>query len=122
VHAPALGEHLDQVQTPAAGLRHRPVAGRRDEADALVDDLDVDVLRLVRAQDQLDAPLAAVLHGVGDQLGDQELGVGEDRRVERVAEALDGPAGHRRRLGITFDLDLDLLGHSRTPPLRWFDD
>ena len=58
-----------------------------------VDDLDAEVLGAVDVDEQGHGPVAAVLHGVRDELGDEQPDVGEDARLDVVVEALDGSAG-----------------------------
>src|SRR3954468_18099274 len=113
VHAPALGQRLDEMQAPATRLGLGPVPGGGDEPDALVDDLDMHVRGALGAHDQLHGALAAVLDAVGDQLGDQQPDVGHDLGVEPRAEALDRAprAGGRRQ--VTVDVEGGGFRHQR---------
>ena len=71
LHAPAVGEGVDEAQpvaaTGVAGLAHH----RERAGTARIAHRDAQPpVRL--AQVQLDRPVAAVLDGVGDELGDEQ--------------------------------------------------
>ena len=97
------GERLDEVQAPAADLGAGAVARDGDEPDALVDDLDLSVLRVLGASTMRStSPVAAVLHAVRDQLGDEQLDVGDPARrrsgrraVSMARRAAAGALGSR---------------------------
>ena len=96
--APAVGERLHEVKAPAADLGRGPVARDGDEADALVDDLDAQLARAVGLDLQAQRAFAAVLDRVGDQLGDEQLDVGETSSATLPDSAFDGtPRGGGRQ-------------------------
>jgi hypothetical protein len=64
----------------------RPVASRGNEADALVDDLDAQLARVVALDLERDLAVAAVLHRVRDQLGDGRT----ERRYEWYSACASG--------------------------------
>src|SRR3954469_19316856 len=87
--APAVGEAADEVEPEAAGLVQRAEARLGREALAAVADLDADLGVPARVELHRLA-VAAVPHGVGDDLGDEQpqrldLAVGQVRRA-RLAE------------------------------------
>ena len=91
--APVVGEVLDEVKAPAADLVEIAVAGHRDESGALVDDLGADALRRGASTSSRTGPVAAVLDAVRDQLGDEQLHVRQERRVEGAVQLLELAAG-----------------------------
>src|SRR4051794_3681287 len=57
VDAPAVRERLDEVEPPAADVGRGAVARDRDEPDALVDDLDAQLARVLGLDLERDPPL-----------------------------------------------------------------
>src|SRR3954467_11608695 len=78
VDAPAVRERLDEVEPPAADVGRGAVARDRDEPDALVDDLAPQFAGVLGLALERAPAVAAVLHRVRDELGHEELDVGDD--------------------------------------------
>jgi len=103
-NAPVIGEHLDEVQAPAAGLAlGAPAHGAK--AAAVIGHVHAHGVPPVDGDAHRHVRVGAVLDAVGDELGDQQLDIAEAVRRKRGRQTLYGLTRPSRRGGIARDVE-----------------